>query len=693
MSTNTEKPNVLRRIAELRTLVRHHDRLYYDLDAPEISDAQYDALFKDLVALEQDHPELADPSSPTHRVGGAPSEKLERVVRPVPMLSLDNTFDQNDLASFHLRVRAGLEKAGLSSEPVVYFVEPKIDGLSMELVYENGVLVQATTRGDGTAGEDCTSNARTIRGIPLSLDVIEDVAVPPVLRVRGEVYISNADFARLNKVQEESGEKPFATPRNAAAGSLRQLDPRVTAKRKVRFLAWGIAPGFGLPDVDSHSMCMDRLFRLGFPTPYGYSKVCHGIGEVIQFYEDFDGKRKDLPYEVDGIVVKVDEYRAQEVLGEIARSPRWAIAGKYSPEEVETRVREITIQVGRTGVLTPVAELVPVIVGGVTVKRATLHNQDEIDRKDVRVGDLVIVRRAGEVIPEVVQSVSSARNAPDRSEPYKMPDRCPACGSPTERIKAADESGDVGAATRCTGEKGCVGQVKTALGHFVSRGCMDIDGIGKKLAGALVDHGLVVELEDVYFLTREKLLDLGEAGFSIGEKSAANIVEAIEKSKKTTFARFIFALGIPLVGEKTAHDLAGTFSTPGDLLSATMDDLLRVGGVGEVVAESIHNYLRTASTRSTFEALLEILDIQVEKKEASGSGALTGKTFLFTGKMSISRGEAEGMARAAGASIASGVSKKLDYLVAGEDAGGKLEKATKAGVKVIGEEEFRKMVG
>ncbi len=670
------------RIEELRRLIRYHNDRYYRDDAPVVSDAEYDALFRELLRLEAAHPELADPDSPTRRVGAEPVSAFGTVVRDVPMLSLQNAFSEGELREFDARVRRFLKGTGTEEgalDRAGYVAEVKIDGLAVELTYEGGTYARGATRGDGVRGEDVTANLRTIREVPLSLpkDRAGGGKVPSRLDVRGEVYMEKRDFAALNRGRERAGEPAFANPRNAAAGSVRQLDPRVTASRRLKLWVYGAGRIEGtIPS--SHWEELGLLSGLGFPVNRDWSRRCRGIEEVVAFYREVDAKKESLPYEIDGIVVKVNDAGLQRELGEISRSPRWAVAAKFSPDRAETTVEDILVSVGRTGTITPVAVLAPVLVRGVTVRRATLHNQDVIDEKDVRIGDRVLVQRAGEVIPEVVESLSAARKAAGRGPRFRIPDRCPACDAPVERVPGE-------AAHRCTGD-GCVEKRRRTLRHFVARDAMDIEGMGTKIVSALVDQGLVAEPADLYRLDRETLAAMER----LGEKSADNLVRAIEASRRVPLPRFLFALGIPLVGEHLAEVLARHFGSLEALRAAPEEELRKIREVGPEVAASLRAYFGFPRNRKALERLLrEVAPLPPEAR----AGRVSGKTFLFTGTLSMPRARAQEMVRREGGSVAAGISGKVDYLVAGEDPGSKLAKARELGVAVLTEGQFLGMLG
>jgi DNA ligase (NAD+) len=671
------------RAEELRRRIRYHNDRYYRDDAPEISDAEYDALFRELSAIEADHPELFDPESPTQRVGAEPVEAFGSVVRSIPMRSLQNAFSEDALREFDARVRRFLKGRGTHLEGpdrIGYVAEVKIDGLAVELAYEGGKFVRGATRGDGIRGEDVTANLRTIRDVPLALAGEPGPGappLPPLLEARGEVYMEKADLAALNRGRERSGEPTFANPRNAAAGSVRQLDPKVTASRRLRLWVYGTGRVEGATFA-SHREELELLSRLGLRVNWEESRRFDDIEEVISYYRGMAERKDALPYEVDGIVVKVDDVLLQKELGDISRSPRWAIAAKFSADRAETTVEDILVFVGRTGTITPVALLSPVVVRGVTVRRATLHNQDMIDAKDIRVGDRVLIQRAGDVIPEVLESLSAARNAPGRGPVFRIPDRCPVCDAPVERVPGE-------AAHRCTGD-GCVEKRKRSLGHFAAKDAMDIEGMGTKIVSALVEQGLVTEAADLYGLDRETLAAMER----LGKKSADNLVRAIEKSRMVPLPRFLFALGIPHVGEHIAGVLARHFGSIEAVRSAAWDDLTKVREVGPEVALSLRRYFESPERAKALDRLLrEVTPLP----PARLAGKASGKTFLFTGSLSMPRARAQELVRKEGGNIAAGMSGKVDFLVAGEDPGSKLAKAEKLGVPVLTEARFLEMMG
>jgi DNA ligase (NAD+) len=653
------------RAEQLRQQIDLANYEYYVKDSPTLPDAEYDRLFRELQALESQHPELATPDSPTRRVGAAPLPAFEQVRHATPMLSLNNAFEETEVEAFDRRVR---ESLGIEGD-VEYAVEPKFDGLAVSLTYENGLFSMGATRGDGYTGEDVTVNLRTVRSIPLRLDA----ARPPQLEVRGEVLMLKKDFETLNRQQRAKGEKEFANPRNAAAGSLRQLDSRVTAGRRLAFFAYGVG---GLPHgfpADRHSAQLEFLRSLHFPVA-AEARVVSGVAGLQGYYHHISERRAQLPYEIDGVVYKVNDLALQARLGFVSRAPRFAIAHKYPAQEEITRVTDITVQVGRTGALTPVARLAPVSVGGVTVTNATLHNEDEVRRKDVRIGDFVVVRRAGDVIPEIVSVVLDRR--PQDSRRFHMPNKCPVCGSRIERIEGE-------AIVRCTAGLYCPAQRKQALLHFASRRAMDIEGLGEKLVDQLVDGGLVHSPADVYALDRKRLAALDR----MGEKSAEKLIEALERSKKTTLARFIHGLGIRNVGEATAKDLAGHFGSLDAIMVADAGTLQQVPDVGPVVAQSIAEFFAEKHNRDVVTDLrrhgVEWLEHDVARPSRQ---PLSGKSFVLTGTLdSFSRDEARERIENLGGKVAGSVSKKTDYVVAGADPGSKLDKARELGIPVLDE--------
>ena len=650
-----------RKINKLRETIERHNRLYYGADAPEITDAEYDALFRELQQLEERHPELRSLDSPTQRVGGAPLAEFAEVRHRTPMLSINNAFADEDVRAFDKRVRDTL-----GIDTVEYAAEPKFDGLAISLSYRDGQFSRGATRGDGMTGEDVTANLRTVRSIPLK------IAEKRQLEVRGEVLMYRKDFDAMNARQRQAGEKEYVNPRNAAAGAVRQLDSRITASRRLRFFAYALVFESA---AGTHAEALDRLGELGFPVCSERDTVS-GVDGLLEYYARIGKLREKLPYAIDGVVYKVNRLDWQERLGYISRAPRFALAHKYPAEEQSTEVLGIEVQVGRTGALTPVAKLKPVFVGGVTVSNATLHNEDELKRKDVRVGDTVVVRRAGDVIPEIVSVQVDKR--PADTKPFHLPRKCPVCGSAV--VRSEDE-----AVARCSGGLFCQAQRKQALLHFASRRAMDIEGLGERLVEQLVDKGLVHTPADLYKLTLQDLSDLDR----MAEKSAANLLDALDRSRKTTLERFIYALGIRNVGETTARDFARHFGDLPPLLDASEETLLQVPDVGPVVARSARQFLDEAHNRGVIEALMKAGVAWPRSEPVPRRPDSATKTFVLTGTLSgMSRDEARAAIEAKGHKVAGSVSKKTDYVVAGEDAGSKLDKARALGIPVLEEKQF-----
>ena len=670
--TSFADPN--KEIEDLREQINRHNYLYHVLDAPEIPDVEYDRMVRRLQELESQHPELITPDSPTQRVGAAPISHFASVKHRIPMLSLDNAFTDDEMSAFHKRVRERLEIEDVDAA-IEYMAEPKLDGAAVSLLYEHGVLIQGATRGDGTTGEDITHNVRTIGSIPLKLF---GSGYPELLEVRGEVFMPRKGFESLNESARARGDKTFVNPRNAAAGSLRQLDPRLTAERPLDFYAYAI--GFTSAAVgERHSETLDLLGKWGFAT-CPERRLVQGLEGCLEYYADIGSRRDSLDYDIDGVVYKVDRFDFQRELGFVARAPRWAIAHKFPAQEEMTVIRDVEFQVGRTGALTPVARLEPVFVGGVTVSNATLHNMDELARKDVRIGDTVIVRRAGDVIPEVVSVIAAKR--PDGAVPVAMPRECPVCGSSVARAEGE-------AVARCTGGLYCPAQRAEALKHFVSRRAMDIEGFGGKLVEQLVSLDMVRTPADLYCLQREKLLELER----MGEKSVDNLLEAIEASKQTTLQRFIFAIGIREVGEATAAAIADYFGSLDAIRSASEEQLQMVPDVGPIVASHIHSFF---AEQHNLDVIANLRSSGVKWQEsdpavdrAQTEGHLAGKTFVLTGTLSgMTRDEAKDRIRARGGKVTGSVSKATNFLVAGEKAGSKLQKAEKLGLTILSEEEL-----
>jgi len=676
-------------LARLAAEIASHDRRYYQDDAPSISDAEYDALRKRNAAIEARFPELLRADSPSRRVGAKPAEKFAKVIHRAPMLSLDNAFDEADVADFATRVRRFL---GVKTEQELVFVaEPKIDGLSASLRYENGVFVQGATRGDGIEGEDVTANLRTLQDVPLRLHG----KAPEVVEVRGEIYMLHSDFAALNDRQGKAGKPLFANPRNSAAGSLRQLDPAVTEQRPLHFFAYGWGEMSGLPGRTQWGM-LQAFKAFGFRVNPLIAR-CRTAAELLSFYRDVETRRAALGYDIDGVVYKVDRLDLQERLGFVSRSPRWAIAHKFAAEQADTVVLDIDIQVGRTGTLTPVAKLKPVTVGGVVVQNATLHNEDEIARKDIRIGDTVVVQRAGDVIPQVVRVIADRR--PRGAKPYDFPDNCPVCHS--RAVREVDETtGTAEAARRCTGGLVCAAQAVERLRHFASRNAFDIEGLGEKHIRAFYEDGVIKEPADIFRLRDRhgsgKSAIAGREGW--GEQSASKLFEAIDRRRRMPLDRFINALGIRHVGDTTARLLARNFRTMDGFLAAmegedALGELDAIGGIGETVAKAIRDFFREVHNRVAVDHLLGEIEVEPVAVPQSAHSAIAGKTVVFTGTLEkMTRPEAKARAEGLGAKVAGAVSKKTDLVVAGPGAGSKRAEAEKLGVAVIDEDAWLKIL-
>ncbi len=662
------------RVRELREQIERHNYRYYVLDDPTVSDAEYDRLMRELKDIEAAHPQLVTADSPTQRVGIAPVGELREVVHSTPMLSLDNAFTEEDLINFDRRVRERLDDV----ESVEYAAEPKLDGLAVSFRYEHGVLVQAATRGDGSRGEDVTHNVKTIKAVPVRLRG----KAPEVLEVRGEVFMTLAGFKAMNEKALAAGEKVFVNPRNAAAGSLRQLDPRLTATRPLDVFFYSVGETRGWKMPARHSESLEQLRELGLKIS-PLLRVVQGAQGCLDYYRSVGEQRASLPYEIDGVVYKVNRFQQQRDLGFVARAPRWAIAHKFPAHEENTVVRGVEFQVGRTGALTPVARLEPVFVGGVTVSNATLHNMDEVQRKDVHIGDTVVIRRAGDVIPEIVKVIVEKR--PPDARKVVLPRKCPICDSDVERVEGE-------AVARCTGGLFCPAQRKEALRHFASRRALDIEGLGSKLIDQLVDSDRVRSPADLYMLTVQDFIQLDR----MGEKSATNLVSALEGSKKTTFARFLYALGIRDVGEATAAALAAHFGSIESLEAATEEQIQEVPDIGPVVAAHVSHFMQQPHNREVIQQLRAAgveWPVQVRRAGAA-EGPLAGKTFVLTGTLdSMSRDQASDRITALGGKVAGSVSKKTHYVVAGAEAGSKLKKAQELGVEVLDEAEFLRLLG
>ena len=654
--------NVETKIKRLRKTLERHNRLYYMEDAPEITDAEYDALFRELQALEAAHPGLRSPDSPTQRVGGAPLAEFGEVRHRTPMLSISNAFSEEEVRAFDKRVAQAV-----GAELVEYAAEPKLDGLAVSLIYRDGLFTRGATRGDGTTGEDVTANLRTVRSVPLKISEQN-------LEVRGEVLMYRSDFDKLNERQRKAGQKEYVNPRNAAAGAVRQLDSRITASRPLRFFAYALVSA----GSRTHSEALDRLESLGFPVSKE-REVVSGADGLLKYYQKLGRKRDKLPYAIDGVVYKVNRLDWQERIGFVSRAPRFALAHKYPAEEQTTEVVGIEVQVGRTGALTPVARLKPVFVGGVTVTNATLHNESELRRKDVRVGDTVVVRRAGDVIPEVVSVRAELR--PPNAEIFQFPTECPICRSAV--VKNEDE-----AVHRCSGGLYCPAQRKQALLHFAGRRAMNIEGLGERIVDQLVDKEIVHTPADLYKLTSKELEDLER----MGEKSAANLVAELERSRNTTLERLVYALGIRNVGESTARDLARHFGDLDPLVESSEESLLQVPDVGPIVARSIRQFFDEAHNREVIRGLVEG-GVRWEKVAPAPRPSGAVKSFVLTGTLQgMTREEARAALEARGHKVSGSVSKKTDFVVAGDDAGSKLDKARSLGVRVLGEKEFIEML-
>jgi DNA ligase (NAD+) len=664
-------PKIIERVEELRRQIREHDYRYYVLAEPIISDFEYDMLMRELIELERQYPELVTPDSPTQRVGGAPTKEFPTVTHPVPMLSLNNAFTIEEIRDFDRRVAELLE-----GEKYRYVAELKFDGVAVRLKYENGILVLGATRGDGVQGDDITNNIKTIRSIPLRLINPDEKFLN--IEVRGEVYMNKVDFEKLNEERKRLGEKIFANPRNATAGTLKLQDPKLVAQRPLRFFAYYLmAEGV---ELESHYENLQILKRLGFPV-CEHVKLCESIDEVIEFWRYWEERRDELPYEIDGIVVKVDSIRQQEILGAIAKSPRWAIAFKFTPRQAQTKLLGITLQVGRVGTITPVAELQPVPLGGVIITRATLHNEDYIKEKDIRVGDTVIVERSGEVIPKIVGVVLEKR--PPDAVPFVFPKNCPVCGGPIER--------PAGEANYYCENPECPAQVRARIEHFASRGAMDIEGLGEAIVDKLVTLGFLKNYADIYDLHKHKAKLVRIEGF--GEKSVQNLLNSIENSKKQPFHRVLYALGIRYVGSETAKLLADAFGSIDKLMNASVEQISSVYGIGPRIAESVYKFFHDERNLELIKRLKEAgLNFEV-KPEEKAKKKLAGKTFVFTGTLkNFTREEAKEKVEELGGKVSNSVSRKTDYVVVGENPGSKYDKARQLGVKIITEEEFLELI-
>ena len=659
------------KIQQLCDEINYHNYRYYILDDPDISDAEYDRLLRELQSLEQQHPELITPDSPTQRVGAAPLAEFETVAHTIPMVSLDNGFDEAEIREFDAR----LKKLLPDNETVEYVVEPKFDGLAVELVYEGGRFTLGSTRGDGFFGENITQNLKTIKTIPLKL-IDRAKTVPQRLEIRGEVVIGIKAFEALNRQREKNGEPVFANPRNAAAGSLRQLDPKITASRPLDIFFHSVGQVIGV-NFETHWQFLDTITQWGLKvTPL--RQLCRSLEEIFKFYDELGSQREQLPYEIDGMVIKVNNLAQRETVGMKTRSPRWAIAYKFPARQEVTQIIDIKAQVGRTGALTPVAIMKPVRIGGVEVSRATLHNQDEIDKKDIRIGDWIVVQRAGDVIPEVVKVLTNRR--PPEATKFQLPDKCPVCNGHVERLPGE-------AAHRCQ-NLSCPAQLKQQIRHFASRGAMDIEGLGDKLIDQLVDKQLVKDAADLYSLSRAQWAKLER----MAEKSAQNIIDALEQSKHISFSKFIYSLGIRFIGEHTASLLAAHFNNLENLKAASYDELIAIHEIGPQSAQSVIQYFNEPKNIETIDKLLRA-GIKIQHEEAKTSSQFLGKTFVFTGALeSFSRDEAERLITTLGGRATSSVSKKTDFVIVGTDPGSKAAKARELGVTILDEDQFKKMV-
>lgn len=664
--------SVIEELRELRKKINHHSRLYYVEDRPTITDAEYDRLFDRLVEIERKYPQLVTPDSPSQRVGFEPSKKFEPLPHRIPMLSLQKVTTVEEFAEFDRRVRTGLEISG----DVEYVTEPKLDGLAVELMYDNGLFVRGSTRGDGSVGENITPNLKTIRNVPLKLS---DAAAAkyPLLEVRGEVIMRRSAFEKLNRSLIEKNQAPLANPRNGAAGSLRQLDSSITASRPLIFYAYGISDT-GLTELDAQDKAMGFLAGEGFLV-HDRIKAAIGVAEVEKIFSKLSADRAGLDYDIDGMVIKVNRFDYQEILGQISRAPRWAVAWKFAAEQAETLLEGVEFSVGRTGAITPIARLKPVRVSGVTVSNASLHNEDELRNLDARVGDTVVVRRAGEVIPEVVVVVADKR--PPGTKPVQFPSKCPSCKAEIVRPKGE-------AAHRCL-NSACPAQVEGRLIHFASKGALDIDGLGEKLARQLISEGLVKDLSDLFFLTKEQLLPLE----LMADKKASNLIAAIDRSKSAGLPRIIYALGIIGVGESAAALLAEHYGSFDGLRQAPLTELTEIAGIGPVIAANIRAYFDNPGNRKMIERMRKGGLQFADYRKTGGDGKLSGKTFVITGTLSKPRNHFKNLIEGQGGKVAGSVSSNTDYLLAGADPGSKLEKAGKLGVEIIDESRLNELLG
>jgi DNA ligase (NAD+) len=667
-----DKETALKKISELRKIIEYHNQRYYQQDAPEISDAEYDRFMRELQNLEAQFPDDELASSPTQRVGAAPLAKFASFTHPSPMLSLANAFSEEEIIDFDSRL-----KRLASVDNISYVAEPKLDGLAVNLIYEKGVFTKGATRGDGTVGEDVTQNLKTISSLPLRIKKSEQAPIPSFVEIRGEVYMEKYPFEKLNRRRMGEGEEPFANPRNAAAGSLRQLDSKITAQRPLNIFLYGIGNVQGI-SFTTHWEVLRALSSWGFPVNKLIEQV-YDINACIRYFERITSLRDTLPYDIDGVVIKVDNLALQNRLGNTSRNPRWALACKFPAQQETTIVKDIIVQVGRMGTLTPVAVMEPVNVGGVMVSRATLHNEDEVIKKDIRVGDTVIIQRAGDVIPEVVKVIPEKRTGKEKK--FKMPGKCPECGSEIVRFE-----GEV--AHRCVNIS-CPAQLKEHIRHFASRGAMDIEGLGEKLSAQLFDAKFISDPADLYFLTKDKLLELDRQA----EKSAQNLIDSIARSKNPPLDKFIYALGIRHVGERTAKLLAERFGSIENLMAAKIEDLTAVNEIGTEIAASIVEFFHESKNKAVMKKFAKA-GVVPQKKEIPLNAPLAGKSFVFTGTLaSLGRNDAKDIVENLGGTVQAGVTKKTTYVVAGADPGSKLDKAKSAGIKIISEAEFLKLVG
>ncbi|MGD0279612.1 MAG: NAD-dependent DNA ligase LigA [Smithella sp.] len=667
-----KQDNYKEQIAGLRRLIEHHNKLYYQQDAPEISDAEYDRLMRELQDLENLYPEEYSAESPTQRVGAAPLNKFATFNHPSPMFSLANAFSNEDIIEFDSRIK---RLAG--ADNISYIAEPKLDGLAVNLIYENGIFTKGATRGDGATGEDVTQNLKTISMLPLKMRHSQGKTIPSFIEIRGEVYIEKIPFRKLNLRRIEEGEEPFANPRNAAAGSLRQLDSKITSRRPLNIFLYAVGNVSGI-SFSTHREVLQTLRDWGFPVNH-LIKPANNIRDCIEYFENIGTQRESLPYEIDGVVLKVNDLALQTTLGNVSRSPRWALACKFPAAQAITIIKKIDVQVGRMGTLTPVAIMEPVNVGGVMVSRATLHNEDEVLKKDVRVGDTVVIQRAGDVIPEVVKVVFEER--PKGTPKFEMPKHCPECNSDIVR-----QEGEV--AHRCVNIS-CPAQLKEHIRHFASRGALDIKGLGEKVSAQLFDAKLISDPADLYFLSREQLVALDRQA----EKSAQNLIEAVHNSKNPPLDKFIYALGIRHVGERTAKLLAARFGSMENLMAAKIEDLTAVNEIGPEIAASILEFFHEHKNIDVMKKFGKA-GVTPQKKEIDGNAPLQGKSFVFTGTMdSMGRNEAKTIVENLGGAIHSNVTKSTTYVVAGSDPGSKIDKARSSGIKIISEEEFLKLIG